>query len=153
MLNRDEVELLIRIAREQHMDYGNDYESAYRHIDAVRGHKARIAALLKLESEWKLKNSEDKRNHAMEALKLLFVLNGNDYGGCKLGAHISCKDCPFNLGGPCALKSITGLGRLDKEPASYPRRSPRWLPESGPGQSPGRYQSGSSHRPGIQGRR
>jgi len=53
MLNRDEVELLIRITREQHMDYGNDYETAYKQIDSIRGHKARIKALLKMKSEIK----------------------------------------------------------------------------------------------------
>lgn len=117
MLNREEVERLIRISRDQCMDYAGEYESTYTRVDKVRGHKARMEELSKIESEQRAKKADGLRT----ALHLLFVLNGNDYQGCKLADHISCKVCPFSLGGPCALKSIVGLGRHDKEPAGYPR--------------------------------
>ena len=119
MLTRDEVEALIRITREQHMDYDKDYEDAYNRVEAIKGHKARMDELRTIESE----REAQQPGGAKDALKLLFVLNGNDYGGCKLGEHVSCNVCPFNIGGPCALKSVTGLAdRVDVvHPASYPR--------------------------------
>lgn len=117
MLAREEVEMLIRIAREQHMDYGEDYENAYKRVDAIRGHKARMDELRKIESERKAQTLAEQRDGAREALNLLFVLNGDD---CRLGHHISCNVCPFNLGGPCALRSILS-DRRDKAPAFYPR--------------------------------
>lgn len=116
MLNRDEVERLIRISRDQHMDREGEYESAYKRVDAIRGHKARMDELLKIENECKTEHKSAREIVAVNAIRLLRALNSDSCGECKLSGVISCRDCPFNLTGPCALKSV-----FNDYSADYPR--------------------------------
>lgn len=121
MLTRDEVERLIRISREFHMNYNEEYEKAYTRVDAVKGHKARMAELDLVEKEAKETYFASRRTGAKEALDVLAALAFDYIGECSLSRIEGvCKQCPFSLGGPCALKTIIHDRDMNR-PAIYPR--------------------------------